>query len=140
MSDITVTAAQVGRVDPSQDWVINGILAETVTAGQVLYLNSSGLWALADGSATGTAQVRGLALGGGGAGQAIAILKKGLVYGFTLSGLAYDARAYLSDTAGALADANGTVNVVCGRVHAMSDADKTKVLHFFGGDPHEQYT
>ena len=140
MTAIAVTAAQVSRVDPSQDWVINGILAETVTAGQVLYLNSSGTWSLADGSATGTAQVRGMALGGGGAGQAIAIIKKGLVAGFTLSGMAYDARAYLSDTAGGLDTANGTVNVVCGRVHAMSDADKTKVLFFFGADPNLQYT
>lgn len=140
MADIALTAARIGRVDTTQDRVVHGLLAATTTAGQLLYKDTSGTWSIADGSATGTAQVRGLALEGGGAGQAITILMWGLVYGFTLTGNAYDARLYLSDTAGALADAAGTVPVVCARVHPMSDADKTKVLDFFGGDPHEQYT
>ena len=103
-------------------------------------MNTSGLWALGDGSATGTAQVRGMALFAGAIGQGITIMRRGLVAGFTLTGNAYDARLYLSDTAGALADANGTVNVVLARVEAMSNNDKTKVLFFFGADPNLQYT
>ena len=140
MTAIALTAVQVNRVEPTRDRVGSGLLAETVTVGQVLYLNSSGLWALGDGSATGTAQARAMALEGGGAGQAISLLFNGLVGGFTLSGMAYDARAYLSDTAGGLDTANGTVNVVLARVTAMTDSSKTKVLHFFGADPNLQYT
>lgn len=140
MADIDFTAAQVGRVDPENDWVESGILAATVTAGQVLYLTASGTWDLADASATGTAQCRAVALRGGGAGQAVEILRHGKVYGFTLTGVAYDARLYLSDTAGDMADANGTVNVVVARVAAMTDADKTKVVEFFGATPNLQYT
>lgn len=139
MADIVVTAAQVGRVYPDKDCVVSGILAATVTAGQVLYLTTSGTWDLADGSLTGTAQCRALALRGGGAGQSVEIMRYGWVYGYTLS-QAYDAALYLSDTAGAMADANGTVNVVVGRVDAMTDADKTKVVYFFGATPNLQYT
>jgi len=140
MSDIALTAAAIGRVDPTKDEVYHALLAATVTAGQVVYLTTAGTWDLGDGSATGTAQARGLALEGGGAGQAVTIMKQGLVHGFTLSGLAYDARLYLSNTAGALADAAGTVPVTMGRVWAMTDADKTKVLYFIGAQMEDQYT
>lgn len=130
MADLTVTAAQVGVVNPDLAVTKEAILAEAATAGQPLYLTASGTYGLADANAAGKQQVRGLALEAGGAGQAVTMLEVGEVYGFTLSGLAYDDLVYLSDTAGKLADAAGTMTVQCGRVVPMTDSDKTKVLSF----------
>ena len=69
----------------------------------------------------------GIALESAGAGQAVDFCEKGWLFGFTLS-QAYSAAIYLSDTAGDLADAVGTVTVLCGRVVAMTDKARTKVL------------
>lgn len=131
MADITVTAAQVGLVDPQKATVKPYVAAATITKGQAVYITSSGTANLADANGSGTLQFRGIALSGGGAGQAIDVCEDGELYGFTLSGVAYDGLIYLSNTAGALADAAGGTSVVCARVAPMSDKDKTKVLRVF---------
>ena len=129
MADIVVTAAQVGVVNPAECEIHDFIAAAAITAGQAVYLTSSGTVNLADANAAGLQQFRGIALKSVGAGQPVSVLKRGRVYGFTISGLAYDAAVYLSDTAGALADAVGTMTVNCGRVTALTDPGKTKVLY-----------
>lgn len=131
MADLTLTAAQIAPVFPQKATIISGVLSETVTVGQAVYLvASTGKWGLADANAAGKQQFRGIALGGGGANQAISILKEGHVYGYSLSGMNYDDIAYLSDTAGALADAAGTMEVVTGRVVPLTDqGNLTKVLY-----------
>jgi hypothetical protein len=127
MADITVTAAKVAPVFPQHCTIRDYIAAETITAGQAVYILTTGKVGVADANAAGKQQFRGIALNGGGAGQAISVLHEGEVAGFTLAGDA-DSLAYLSNTAGALADAAGTMNVVAGRVKCLSDADLTKVL------------
>jgi hypothetical protein len=92
---------------------------------------ATGKVAPADANGSGTIQVRGIALNGGGAGQAIDVLQDGECYGFSLSGLNYDAAVYLSNTAGALGTAAGSTSAVCGRVAALSDSSLTKVLRVF---------
>lgn len=129
MADIAVTAAQVGVVNPAECEVHDFIAAAALTAGQAVYLDANGKVGVADANAAGAQQFRGLALKTVGAGQPVSVLKKGRVYGFTISGLAYNAPVYLSDTAGALADAAGTLTVNCGRVTALTDPDRTKVLY-----------
>lgn len=130
MADLTVTAANVGLVDPLHAEVYSFVAAETITAGQVVFLDTNGKVQLADANAAGEQQARGIALNGGGAGAAIDVLKEGLVYGFDLSGVAYDGIVYLSDTtAGYLADGTGTMTVVCGRVIPAADKDLTKLLY-----------
>lgn len=130
MPDLTRTAAHVSIVYPTIAEVYDVILAETTTSGQALHQNSSGNYALADANVAGKQQFRGLALKKGGAGQAVSMLKRGHVAGFDLSGLAYDALVYLSDTPGELADtASATKTVPCGRVVGMTDPDRTKVLY-----------
>lgn len=130
MADIALTAAQIAPVFPEKAEIYDFIAAETITAGQVVFLDSNGKAQLADANAAGELQAKGIALNGGGAGQAISVLKEGHCYGFTVSGLAYDALAYLSNTAGALADAAGGTTVVCGRVVPLTDgATLTKVLY-----------
>lgn len=128
MADIALTAAQISLVDPDEAEVFSGIAGEAVTAGQALYLASTGKYGVADANAAGKQQFRGIALNAAAANQAISILKCGKVYGYTLS-QAYDAAIFLSDTAGAFADAAGTMTVNCARVAPLSDNSLTKVLH-----------
>ena len=128
MADITVTAAKVGVCDPLKAEIFPFEAAETITAGQAVFVDTNGKIQLADANASGEQQCAGIALNGGGAGQAIDVLKRGRVYGFTLAG-AYFSAAYLSDTAGALGTTAGTMTVNMGRVVPLSDSDKTKVLY-----------
>lgn len=129
MADLTVTAAQVAPIFPEKAEIFDFIATETITAGQVVYLTSAGKAGVADANAAGRQQARGIALNGGAAGQPISVLKRGHVAGYTLSGMNHDALAYLSDTAGALADAAGTMTVRLGRVVPLSDSNQTKCLY-----------
>lgn len=130
MGDIAVTAAKVGLVDPLKAEVFTGIAGVTITAGQFVYgIISSGKLGLADENASAEASaVLGVALNGGGAGQAIDVCRKGRVYGFTLSSHAYWLACSLSDTAGAILDTGASTNIVA-RVEPLSDADLSKVLY-----------
>lgn len=129
MADIALTAAQIAAVKPECCEIMDVTLAAAVTKGQALYLTSTGKYGVADANDSGKEQVRGIALAAGAAGETIPMLKRGPVYGFTIAGLAYDAPAYLSNTAGALADAAGTLTVVVGRVIPLNDSPNfTKVL------------
>lgn len=129
MADISVSADQVSIVDPAQAEIHDQIAAESVTRGAALSITSAGKAGLADANAAGKQQFRGISLGKGGAGQGVSLLKRGKVAGFDLAGLAYDAPVYLSDTAGRLADTAGTLSVMVGRVVALTDSDRTKVLY-----------
>lgn len=131
MADLTVTAAQVAVVYPDSAKIRAAIAAESITAGQVLFVNTSGTVELADANAAGEQQTRAMALEAAGAGQGLSILEEGEVYGFTLTSQAYDAPIFQSDTAGALADAAGTLTVPVGIVKALSNnGTMTKVLYF----------
>jgi len=130
MTDIVVTAAQVGRVHPDKDEVFAVQLAETVTPGQVLYQAITGTFGLADANGSGTIQARGIALEGGAAGAWVPMMKRGWLYGFAVSALNGDALLYLSVTAGALADATGGTNVVCGLVIPAPDTTKVVYVEF----------
>lgn len=130
MTDITVTAANVARVFPQSDEVYDFVAAATITAGQALYLTSAGKVDLYDSNGSGTLQFLGVALNGGGAGQAISVLKRGFVYGYAITGLAYFAPVYGSNTAGAFADAAGGSSIITGRVLALPNSSLyTKVLY-----------
>ena len=130
MADITVTAAKVAVVFPHTAEIYDFIAAEAIAAGQAVYQLSTGKVGVADANAAGKEQVRGIALKSVGAGQAVSVLKQGIVEGFTLTALNADALAFLSDTAGALADtASVTKTVRCGRVIRLSDANLTKALY-----------
>lgn len=133
MADITVTAAQVRRVYPDRDEAYDVTASSAVTAGQPVYaVTGTGKYAAADGSAAGTAQVRGLALNDAAAGESFTMLVRGVVAGFTLTSQNFDDRIYLSDTnTGILADSAGTVSIVVGRVVRANDSSATKLLYFF---------
>ncbi len=122
MADLTVTATKVAPVFPDQAEIRTYIAAVAVTAGQPVYINSSGKVALADANVGAAEHFRGIALETVGAGQPVSILRRGEVYGFDLSGVAFDAQVFVSDTAGSLADAAGTTSLVAGRCQPLADS------------------
>lgn len=131
MTAITVTANLVESIFPELE-VVNSrsyICTETITKGQAVYILATGKVGVADANAAGKQQFRGIALEGGGAGQAISVLHQGEVEGFDVSALNADVLVYLSDTAGGLDTAAGTMAVPVGRVKVMSDPALKKVLY-----------
>jgi len=93
--------------------------AEVCSPGQAVRLDTSnGKYTKANGTTAAEARIYGVVVGGKAnvAGEPVTAIRKGVLDGYDLSGLAYDAPVYLSDTDGALADAAGTVSVVVGRV------------------------
>jgi hypothetical protein len=129
-ADIALTAAQVEPIFPLRAEIYSFMAASTITKGQVVYMTTAGTVAPADANGTGTRQARGIALNAAYAGQAVSVLKRGHVAGFTVSGLNASVPLFLSDTVGALNDtASGTLTVVCGIVVCMTDKDATKVLY-----------
>ncbi len=133
MADITVTAAQVGIVFPEQSEIYSAVAAAAITAGQAVYIDANGKANLADADASTPAnRFRGIALSKAGAGQAVSVLVKGAVYGYDLSGMAYDDPAYLSNTAGAFGTTAGSTSIICGRVMPLTDKGLSKVLYVTG--------
>ncbi len=101
MSDLSITAANVVA---GSNAVIDRAHAagETITAGNAVYLGSSGKWMLADSnSATAAAKTAGgIALNGASLNQPLAVQKSGdITIGATLTA---GARYYLSETAGGI--------------------------------------
>lgn len=100
MVDISITAASVVRGTDSHTQT--GTAGATITAGQTVYLDSDGVYQLADSnSATAAARVpAGIALNGAADGQPLTILTRGQVtIGATLTaGVVY----YQSDTPGGI--------------------------------------
>lgn len=129
MADIVVTAAKFGLVDPDSSTLFDGIATETVTKGQPVYQTTSGKFGVADANVANKQQVRGIAIQDAAAGQGITMLVKGPASGFTLTSQSYDDPVFLSDTAGSLADAAGTLEVPVGVVAAMADKDLTKIIY-----------
>lgn len=101
MADLTITATSVVAGGGAK--TTEGVAGATITAGQVVYYDTSaGTWKLAD-CDSGTAAVRspgGIALNGAASGQALRVLTSGpITIGATLTaGVAY----YLSGTAGGI--------------------------------------
>jgi hypothetical protein len=90
---------------------------EAITAGQAVRVDTStGKFTGANGSAAGEARIYGVATKTVAAGLPVTAVRRGVLDGFNLSSLAYDAAVYLSDTDGRLDTAAGTVSTVVGRV------------------------
>lgn len=105
MADIAITAANVAISSVSAATVRKEYTyAATVTAGQVVYLNASNQWALADANAplgTGATTLRGISLNGGAVGQPAAVCTADPAFvcgGTIVNGTSY----YLSQTPGGI--------------------------------------
>lgn len=131
MAAVATVEDKIGVLYPGDAEIYTGIAGVNLTAGEIVYFNSSGKLVKTNAGAAGTAKCAGMALETKKAGQACAILIRGHVSGVTVASLAYAAKVYASDTAGALADAAGTVSLVVGTVVPLPDVPSiTKVLWF----------
>jgi hypothetical protein len=131
MADIALTAARIAPVFPSEAEVYDFVAAVAVTRGQLLYQTAAGLAGLADGNDSGTTQPIGLALNDAAAGQAVSVFKKGHLAGFTLTSINPGTKVFISNTAGAVADAVATLVQPIGQVVVLSDKpDYTKCIFF----------
>jgi hypothetical protein len=81
-----------------------------------VYIDSNGKFAPGDASVSGTANVIGLTVRKVAAGEAVTAIAQGEVGGLDLSGVAYGADVYLSDTTGKISTAAGTVSKKIGTV------------------------
>lgn len=118
MADLTITASDVAIVESvEQD---TAPTAAALDAGSYVKPNSAtGKWEAGDASAAGNhGNLPGImVISSKYAGQAVTVIRKGLLYlGDALDGLDFDDPVYLSDTAGALADAAGTTEKIVGYV------------------------
>lgn len=118
MADITRTAA---NARPAGDYIsFPAKTSVAIGAGQPVYVagtatsTSGGVpyVGIADANGSGTRVPRGLAAKSVGANEGLTVVKSGPFAGFT--GLTPGNPYYLSDTAGELADAAGTAEVVIG--------------------------
>lgn len=122
MAQVTVTPAQVAVLYPQKAIIYDRIAAVALEVGQVAVLNTAGRAVLgAAGTAPGTKNP-GLVLTKAGPGQACSVLKEGHVAGFNVSALNVGASVFVSDTAGQLGDAAGTVSTLIGSVDAVAEA------------------
>jgi hypothetical protein len=135
MPDLTLTASRIATNYSEECRVRPHKAAEALTPGVPVYYTAAGTAGVADANAAGRQQCRGICLDYVAAGETARILEDGWCDGFDLSGLARDAPVYLSDTAGALATAAGTMSVVVGRVDFYNDSAKTKTLRVYGNYP-----
>lgn len=129
MTDLTIGSNGIALVFSNIAEIRDIKAVEAITAGQPVYVTSAGKAGVADANASGKQQFRGIALKSVAAGEICPVLKRGYLSGYALSGVAYDGPVYLSDTAGKLADAAGTLSVNCGRVSNLTDSDLTKILY-----------
>lgn len=104
----------------TQDCIQRGHIPALVdlTAGEVVIIDpTTGKLTAARGTTAPLARAYGITLRAVKAGYGVTVVRNGILDGFDLSALAYDAPLYLSDTAGGiLATAAGTVSLVVGRV------------------------
>ena len=115
-NEITCTRANVRPLKPAT--IIRGVAAGALYKGDLVYLNSSGSWAQADGGSATTADAKGLCVGVAGtgtaaaAGGAIDICTEGVVTGY--SSMTIPELFYVSNTAGSLSSAAGSKSRVMG--------------------------
>lgn len=136
MADVALTAAQVAVVHPEEAEVYSYIAAAAVTRGQAVYELAAGGVGPADATtADGKLAFTGIALRTAAIGEAVPVLVRGMVYGFTVGSINCGTVLYLSETAGALADGTpaGTGTAVkVGRVTSLSDPSMTRVVWIDG--------
>jgi hypothetical protein len=89
--------------------------AEAITEGAPVRIDTAGKATNANGTTTTENRIWGIAINRAAAGEAVTVLRRGILDGYDFS-QAYDAAIYLSDTDGRLGDTAGTVSTVVGRV------------------------
>ena len=89
---------------------------ETLAIGDAVRIDTNGKWTGSNGSTTTENRIYGILVSKDPAGAVGTAIRKGVIDGFALTALAYDAIVYLSDTDKTIADSAGTVSTIVGRV------------------------
>lgn len=108
------TANKVEVVDSYAQ--ISGVTGGAVTAGSAVRINTSGKFIHGNATDTTNNPIYGIVTKTRASGENCTVIRRGVLDGYDVESLAYWAPIYLSDTAGALADAAGTTTVIVGRV------------------------
>ena len=118
MADLTITADNVRVVKRADEHQHTAPAVEAIVAGQYIRWSTAGKFELGNATAAGEVGDGFIAERDAAVGEPCTGLKGPtlLDVGDALSGLAYGASVYLSDTDGTLADAAGTVSTVVGKV------------------------
>jgi hypothetical protein len=91
--------------------------AEAITAGMAVRIDvTNGKFTKANGTTAAEARIYGIATRTVPAGGAVTAIRKGVMDGWAMAAMAYDAAVYLNDTDGRIGTAAGTVSTVIGRV------------------------
>ncbi len=99
MTVIALTPALVQPLFPAFAEIYPFYAEESIAQGEAVYfLTATGTVGIADANASNKQQFRGIALQAVSAGQSVDVLKRGHVAGYTVSGMSYDDKVYLSDT------------------------------------------
>lgn len=115
MADMTLATASKINVGTLTVEQFTGVAAAAITAGSPVCFDANGKWIVADANAGAADACFGIAVRTVAAGEALTVVRRGLMDGW--SNLpAYGAPVYVSDTAGALADAAGTASIIVGYV------------------------
>lgn len=129
MADLTVNPNRLRPMEGIELRAIPMIAAEAITKGQAVYQNATGFAAPASAAVAGTLdRLVGIATSDAPAGSAVDVVYHGRFAGFDLSNMDPGDPVFVSDTAGALADAAGTAWARVGRVFVMTDRGRTKFL------------
>lgn len=128
MANIALTAAKIAPIftDPGNCEIYQVTAGETITAGQALCWHTTTHMLLADGDDAALDEPMAIALEGALAGEVIRVLKRGLVYGYTVAAVNVGTKVRLSNTPGTMEDAGA--GELCGCVWAL--ADGTRVIYF----------
>lgn len=122
MADIALlTVGNVAPIYPMDARIRTYQANVALTAGDVVYLLTTGKLAQSDASAAGTAKFTGIVLETVGAGGFTSVLEHGEIAGFNVAGLDPLDLLYLSDTLDKIADAAGTVGRIVGKVLLIPD-------------------
>jgi hypothetical protein len=115
MADIALTTAD--RIEVVESLTQMTLPAgEAIEAGAAVRIDADGKFTAANGTDATEAAIYGIATKSVPAGMGVTAIRRGVLDGFAISGLAFWAAVYLSDTDGTLGDGAGTVSVVVGRV------------------------
>lgn len=132
MAAVTVTTARIAPVYPEAAHTeIYPVLAGTaITPGDAAFFGTAdGRLARTRSGVAGASVFHGLALEAAGSAQVVDLLRRGPVFGFDLSNVAYGGTVYAGTAAGTFDDTVVGGTVIVGICMPLSDSDRTKVLY-----------
>jgi hypothetical protein len=141
MADLTITTDGIRVVNLDQPGILRTLQAtEAITAGQTGYILTTGKVGVADANAAGKQQTRVIAFEDVASGAWGRFIGPGAIIAGYTTAANYDDPLFQSDTAGAIADAAGTLSVPIGLVYPVAGAAGTEKAIYFSPRYRQDYT